>query len=149
MWVYCGETNLFFFIPLVLLLCFPHTKAECLSPHKTIRCSVYTYPVTHHFINRRGAASLRHRNRAATTVLVFEQKPYRVLFSWQRERYSEYCEHNFEPRSPEAKEKRHFTFQRETVRSGYEIKVIYPGGILQRCFNFSIINCIFPLKEWS
>ena len=33
--------------------------------------------VTHHFRDRRGAALLRHRNRAATTVLVCEQKPYR------------------------------------------------------------------------
>ena len=81
MWVYCGETNLFFFIPLVLLLFFAHTIAECLSPHKTIRCSVYTYPMTLHFINRRAAASLRHRNRATATVLVCEQKPYPVLTS--------------------------------------------------------------------
>ena len=31
-----------------------------------------------HFRDRRGAASLRHRNRAATTVLMCEQKPYPV-----------------------------------------------------------------------
>ena len=78
MWVFCGETNSLFFISLVLLLSFADTKAECLSPHKTIRCSVHTYPMTLHFINRRAAALLRHRNRAATTVLVCEQKPYPV-----------------------------------------------------------------------
>ena len=32
--------------------------------------------VTVHFGDRRGTASLHHRNRAATTVLVCEQKPY-------------------------------------------------------------------------
>ena len=78
MWVFCGETNSLFFISLVLLLSFADTKAECLSPHKTIPCSVHTYPMALHFINRRAAASLRHRNRAATTVLVCEQKPYPV-----------------------------------------------------------------------
>ena len=78
MWVYCGETNLFFFIPLVLLLCFSHTIAEYLSPHKTIHCSVYTYTMTLHVINRRAAASPRHRNGAAATVLMCEQKPYPV-----------------------------------------------------------------------
>ena len=121
MWVYCGETNLFFFVPLVLLLCFSHTIAEYLSPHKTIHCSVYTYPMTLHFINRQAAASLRHRNRAATTVLVCEQKPYSVWFSWRFKRYSVYCEHNLVPRSPEGKGD--LTFQRKTVRSGYDIKV--------------------------
>ena len=114
MWVYCGETNLFFFIPLLLLLFFAHTIAECLSPHETIRCSVYTYPMTLHFINRRAAVSLRHRNRAATTVLVCEKKPYPVRFSWWRERYSVYREHNLVPRSTEAKEKGDLTFQRKT-----------------------------------
>ena len=114
MWVYCGETNLFFFIPLVLLLCFFHTIAEYLSPHKTIHCSGYTYPMTLHFINRRAPASLCHRNRAATTVLVYEKKPYPERFSWWRERYSVYCEHNLVPRSPEAKGKGDLTFQRKT-----------------------------------
>ena len=162
MWVYCGETNLFFFIPLVLLLCFSHTIAEYLSPHKTIHCSVYTYPMTLHFINRRAAASLRHRNRAATTVLVCEQKPYPVRFSWWRERYSVYREHNLVPRSTETKGKGDLNFQRDRVRSGYDIKVnitlitvlrllnvfhIYLGELLQRCLSVIIINCIFPLKQ--
>ena len=43
--------------------------------------------VTLHFRDRRGAASLRHGNRAATTVLVCEQKPYSVWFSWRRKSY--------------------------------------------------------------
>ena len=34
--------------------------------------------VTLHLRDRRGATSLRHRNRAATTVLVCEQKPHPV-----------------------------------------------------------------------
>ena len=114
MWVFCGETNSLFFISLVLLLSFADTKSECLSPHKTIPCSVHTYPMTLHFMNRRAAASLRHRNRAATTVLVCEQKPYPVRLSWWRERYSVYCEHNLVPRSPDAKGKGDLTFQRKT-----------------------------------
>ena len=145
-----------------LMLC-PHYSGW-LSQRKIIRCSVYTYPMTLHFINRRAKASLRHRNRAATTVLVCEQKPYPVWCSWWRERYSVYCEHNLVPRSPETKGKGDLNFQRDRVRSGYDIKVnialitvlrllnafqIYPGELRQRCFNFSIINCIFPLKQWS
>ena len=39
---------------------------------KAIRYSVHTYPIYNS--TRRGEASLRHRNRAATTVLVCEQK---------------------------------------------------------------------------
>ena len=79
--------------------------------------------MTLHFINRRAAASLRHRNRAATTVLVCEKKSYPVRFSWWRERYSIYCEHNLVPRSTEAKGKGDLNFQRDRVRSGYDIKV--------------------------
>ena len=41
--------------------------------------------VTLHFWDRCGAASLRHRNRAATTVVVCWQKPYTVLFSWTKQ----------------------------------------------------------------
>ena len=33
-----------------------------------------------HDRDRRSAASLRHRNRAVTTVLVFDEKPYPVIF---------------------------------------------------------------------
>ena len=43
------------------------------------RCSHYTKPiryVTLHFRDRPGASSLRHRNHAATTVLVCEEEPY-------------------------------------------------------------------------
>ena len=40
--------------------------------------------VTLHLRDRRGATSLRHRNHAATTVLVCEQKPHPVWFSWRR-----------------------------------------------------------------
>ena len=36
--------------------------------------------MTLHFQDRRGAASLYHRNRAKTPVLVCEQKPFPVLF---------------------------------------------------------------------
>ena len=49
---------------------------------KAIRLSVYTYPIYNSFLWR-GVPSLRHRNRAATTVLVCEQKPYLVRFSWR------------------------------------------------------------------
>ena len=65
----------------------------------TDRVGVHTPPkygikpiqyVTLHFRDRRGAASLRHKNRAATTVLVGKQKPCPVWFSWRRNfiRYS-------------------------------------------------------------
>ena len=48
-----------------------------------IRCAAL------HFRDRRGVASLRHRNRATTTVLVCEQKPCAstVWFSWRRKNY--------------------------------------------------------------
>ena len=36
-----------------------------------------------HFRDRRGAASLHHRFRAATTILLREQKPSLVWFSWR------------------------------------------------------------------
>ena len=42
----------------------------------------------------RGAALLRHRNCATTTIPVCEQKLYPVCFSWQRKSYSIQCEHN-------------------------------------------------------
>ena len=35
---------------------------------------------TRHFLDRRGAASLRHTNRDKTTVLMCEQNPYRYDF---------------------------------------------------------------------
>ena len=46
-----------------------------------------TYGTKHicvlHFRDRRGAASLHHRFRAATTILLREQKPSLVWFSWR------------------------------------------------------------------
>ena len=45
--------------------------------------------VTFRLRDQRGAASLRHRNRAATTVLAREQKPYPV---WRRKSYRVHCE---------------------------------------------------------
>ena len=58
-----------------------------------------TYGTKHicvlHFRDRRGAASLHHRFRAATTILLREQKPSLVWFSWRSRScsVSEY-EHN-------------------------------------------------------
>ena len=52
---------------------------------------VYKTPiryVTPHLRDRRVAASLCHKNCAATTVLVGESNPYPVWFSWKRESYS-------------------------------------------------------------
>ena len=50
--------------------------------HKTlIRC------MTLHFLYRRGAASLRYRNRAEVTVLMCQPKHYPVWFSCRRDRY--------------------------------------------------------------
>ena len=43
--------------------------------------------VTLHNRDRLGAASIRHRNRAARTVLVCEQKFFLVWFSWRRKSY--------------------------------------------------------------
>ena len=37
-----------------------------------------------HFRERRSVASRRHRNRAEITVLMCEQKPCLVGFSWRR-----------------------------------------------------------------
>ena len=39
-----------------------------------------------------GAASFRYRNRAATIVLVCEQKPYSAWFSWWRKIYPVYIQ---------------------------------------------------------
>ena len=44
--------------------------------------------MTLHFRDRRGAASLRYRNRAKITVVMCEQKPYPVWFSCMRKSYS-------------------------------------------------------------
>ena len=89
------------------MLC--HSKAECLSPHKTIPCSVYTYLMTLHFVNRRAAALLRHRSRTTATVLVCEQRPYTDDYRGGANviRY-------LVPRSPKAKGKGDLTFQRKT-----------------------------------
>ena len=43
--------------------------------------------VKFHFRNRRGAASLRHRNHAALTVHLCEQKRYPIWFAWRRKSY--------------------------------------------------------------
>ena len=45
-----------------------------------------------HSQDRRGAASIRYRNRAEITVLVSEQKPYPVQFSSSRKSYPVVCE---------------------------------------------------------
>ena len=59
----------------------------------TGRIGVHTAPkcdikpiryVTLRLRDRLGAASLRHRSLTATTVLLCEQKPYPVWFSWRR-----------------------------------------------------------------
>ena len=68
-----------------LILGFVHTMLDSYF-WLAIRYIVWTsiQYVTLHLRDRRGAASLRHRNRGATTVFVCEQKPYPVWFSWQR-----------------------------------------------------------------
>lgn len=73
------------------------------STSSTVRVGVHTSPLydskpiwylTLHFQDRRGEAFLRHRNRAATTILVCEQRPYRIWFSWRRQSYPVKCEHS-------------------------------------------------------
>ena len=57
------------------------------GPKRCSHCKIDTKPipyVTFHFWDRRGIVSLRHRNRSATIVLVYEQKPYPVRFCWRR-----------------------------------------------------------------
>ena len=54
------------------------------------------------FRDRRGATSLRYRNRAEITVLMCEQKPYPVWFSYRRKIYPVYCEHSLRPDSRKA-----------------------------------------------
>ena len=49
--------------------------------------------VTLYFGDRRGAASLRYRNRAENTILMCEQKPDPVRFSCRRKSYPLLCEH--------------------------------------------------------
>ena len=53
-----------------------HIAPEC--DEKTIR------HVTLHFRDRRGEALLRYKNRTEITVLVCEQEPYLVWFSFER-----------------------------------------------------------------
>ena len=81
----------------------PGLAPRYLITSSTVRVGVHTSPVydskpiwylTLHFQDRLGAAFLRHRNRAATTVLVCEQRPYRIWFSWRRQSYPVKCEHS-------------------------------------------------------
>ena len=44
--------------------------------------------MTLHFRDRRGAALFCHRNSAEITILVCEQNPYLVYFSYQRKSYA-------------------------------------------------------------
>ena len=44
--------------------------------------------MTLRFRDPRGVGSLRYRNRAEITVLMYEQKPYPVWFSCRRKSYS-------------------------------------------------------------
>ena len=52
-----------------------------------VKAIPYGMNVTLRFRDRRGTASLRHRNRAATTIFVCEQKHDPVWFSWRRKSY--------------------------------------------------------------
>ena len=60
------------------------------GPKRCSRCKIERKPiryVTLHFRYRGNVVSLRHRNRSATIVLVCEQKPFPVRFSWRRESF--------------------------------------------------------------
>ena len=60
------------------------------GPKRCSHCKIDKKPiryVTLHFRYCRGVVSLRHRNRSATIVLVCEQKPCPVRFSWRRESF--------------------------------------------------------------
>ena len=60
------------------------------GPKRCSHCKIDTKPiryVTLHFRYRGGVVSLRHRSRSATIVLVCEQKPCPVRFSWRRESF--------------------------------------------------------------
>ena len=62
--------------------------------HTALKCGTEPIPyVKLHFRDRRGGASLRYRNRAEVIVLIYEQKPYLVSFSYRRKRYPVQCEH--------------------------------------------------------
>ena len=57
--------------------------------YEKLSCIVWT-PIRYvnlRFRDRRGADSLRYRNRAKITVLMCEQKPYPVWFSCRRKSY--------------------------------------------------------------
>ena len=69
--------------------CYLFTSATGrIGVHTAPKCD--TKPIrymTLHFPDRLGTTSLRHRSLTVNTVLVCEQKPYLVWFSWRRKRY--------------------------------------------------------------
>ena len=71
------------------------TKPDSIScRHRRLCCVVWT-PIrygTHHFRDRGDAASIRYRNRAEITVLMCEQKPFSVWFSYRYKSYPVYYE---------------------------------------------------------
>ena len=72
-----------------LRLCLHYNGQLFLAPRKAVRYSVNTpiRYVTLHCRDRRGVASFRHRNLAATTVFMYEQKLNPRWFSWRRKSY--------------------------------------------------------------
>ena len=70
---------------LALAQFFRYGPGMAVQRHKRIRY------VKVFFQGRRGAASLRYKNRAEITVVMCEQKPYPVWFSCRRKRCLVYC----------------------------------------------------------
>ena len=72
--------------------------------------------------DRRGAASLRHRNRAATIARVCEQKPYMVWISWRWKSYLVQCEHCLNRPLPSSKNPH---FQNEARCTTFLVKMSF------------------------
>ena len=63
--------------------------------HTAPKCGTEAFRyVTLHYRDWRGADSLRQRNRAEITILMCEQKPFSVWFSYRRKSYPVQCEHS-------------------------------------------------------
>ena len=83
-WSGHGPAGQFLHMESAVRLCSHYTVMAFSWRHAKLSVVVWTsiQYVSLLFRDRRRAASFRHRNRAPTTVLMCEQKPYPVWFSW-------------------------------------------------------------------
>ena len=83
-WSGHGPAGQFWLMESAVKLCLHYTVMAFSCRHGKLSVILWTSIryLTLHFRDRCGAASPRHRNRATTTVLMCEQKPHPVWFSW-------------------------------------------------------------------